>query len=75
MLLLFFWHYLSCFCSVYTNTQKALIIDIFISFGSGIIYPFIITFIPTIIRIPALRKRNNCLYKISRILTSAVSLV
>lgn len=75
ILLLFFWYYLSCFCAVYYNTQVSLIKDILISFVSGFIYPFILTFIPTIIRIPSLRKKNICLYRFSRIITSAISLI
>ena len=73
--LLFFCYYVSCFCAVYYNTQIHLIKDIFISFGTGMIYPFILTLIPTIIRIPALRKKSTCLYKFSRILTFAISLI
>ena len=75
ILLLFFWYYLSCFCAVYYNTQIALMKDILISFANGFIYPFILTFIPTIIRIPSLRKKNSCLYRFSRIITSALSLI
>ena len=73
--LLFFWYYVSCFCTVYYNTQIHLIKDIFISFGTGMIYPFILTLIPTIIRIPALRKKNIWLFRISRVLSFAITLI
>ena len=73
--LLFIWYYISCFCSVYYNTQIHLIKNIFISFGTGMIYPFIFTLMPSIIRIPALRKKRTCLYKFSRILSFAISLI
>ena len=75
ILLLFFWYYLSCFCAVYYNTQIPLIKDTFISFGLGLLYPFPLTLIPTFVRIPALRKKSICLYKISRILTFAINLI
>ena len=47
IILLFSWYYISCFCAVYSNTQTALIKNIFISFITGIIYPFILVLIPT----------------------------
>ena len=75
ILLLFFWYYLSCFCAVYYNTQIPLLKDTFTSFGLGLLYPFPLTLIPTLVRIPSLRKKSTCLYKISRILTFVVSLV
>ena len=75
ILLLFFWYYLSCFCAVYYNTQIPLIKDTFISFGLGLLFPFPLTLIPTFVRIPALRKKSICLYKISRILTFAINLI
>ena len=73
--LLFFWYYVTCFCAVYHNTQIHLIKDTFISYGIGMIYPFILTFIPALIRIPALRNKNTCLYRFSRILSTAISLI
>ena len=75
LLLLFFWYYLSCFCAVYYNTQLPLIKDTFISFSLSLLYPFPLTLIPTFVRIPSLRKKSTCLYKISRILTFVISLV
>ena len=75
IILLFFWYYLSCFCAVYSNTQIPLIKDTFISFSLSLLYPFPLTFIPTIVRIPALRKKSTCFYKISRILTFVISLI
>ena len=75
IILLFFWYYLSCFCAVYYNTQITLIKDTLISLSLGLIYPFPLTFIPTSIRIPSLRKKSKCLFKLSRILTFVISLV
>ena len=67
-LLLFFWYFISCFCAVYTNTQKILLKDTFISFAISMFYPFGINLLPGLFRIPALRdNKRNCkyMYKIS----------
>ena len=60
ILLLLFWYYIGCFCSVYKNTQLHLIKDSIISFGLSFIYPFIWYIFPGMFRIPALR---NAKYK------------
>ena len=59
LFMLFFWYFISCFCSVYKNTQKILIIDTLISFTLSMIYPFIINLFPGFFRIPALRARGK----------------
>ena len=69
--LFFFWFYLSCFCSVYTNTQKHAISNSLISFGLSLIYPFALYLIPGMLRSISLNDINNnknCMYKISQIL-------
>ena len=71
ILMIFFWYYISSFCAVYINTQKILIKDTLISFGTSMIYPFGINLIPGFLRIPALRSKNKdkvCSYKISIII-------
>ena len=68
LLMLFFWYFISCFCSVYKNTQKTLIIDTLISFTLSMIYPFGLNLIPGFFRIPALRaqeKNKKYLYNFS----------
>ena len=75
LILLFFLYYLTCFCAVYYNTQIPLIKDTFISFAMGLLYPFPLTLIPALIRIPALRGKSTCLFRISRILTFIISLI
>ena len=68
----FFWYFIGCFCAVYKNTQKLLIYDTFISFGTSMIYPFIISIFPTIFRVRALRakrKDKNCLFQFSKFLS------
>ena len=59
LLLIFFWYYLSCFCSVYRNTQIHLIKDTLISFLTLLIYPFFIYIFPGLFRIPALKSKKG----------------
>ena len=59
ILLLFFWYYISCFCSIYINTQIHLITDTIISFGLSMVYPLLIYLLASILRIFALRGRPN----------------
>ena len=69
--LLFFWYYISIFCSVYRNTQIHLIKDTLISFVFSLFTPFIICLLPGFFRIPALSSKNykkECLYNISKII-------
>ena len=69
--MLIFWYFISCFCSVYENTQIILIEDTAISFLLSMIYPFGIKLLPGIFRIPALRapkKDQKYKYKISLLL-------
>ena len=72
VLMLIFWYFISCFCSVYENTQIILIEDTAISFLLSMMYPFGIKLLPGIFRIPALRapKRDQKYkYKISLLLS------
>ena len=67
--LVFFWYYISCFCAVYKNTQIYLIKDTAISFGTSLIYPFVINLIPGFLRIHSINNgRKKCLYRISKII-------
>ena len=68
LLLIIFWYYLACFCSVYKNTQVYLIKDTLISFSTSLLYPFVINLFPGIFRIPAIQKKNKCLFFVSYIL-------
>ena len=71
VLMLIFWYFISCFCSVYENTQVILIEDTAISFILSMIYPFGLKLLPGIFRIPALRapeKDQKYKYKISLLL-------
>ena len=69
--MLFFWYFISCFCGVYINTQRILIIDTLISFCLSMIYPFGLSLFPGFFRVPALRaeKRDKeVMYKIGCII-------
>ena len=69
--ILFFWYFISCFCGVYNNTQVILIKDTLISFSLSLIYPFALSLIPGLFRIPSLRAKNKdkeCMYKVSIII-------
>ena len=71
-LLLFFWYYISCFCTIYINTQIHLIKDTIISFSLSMVYPLIINSLAGILRILSLRGRPNnnkkCFYYLSLII-------
>ena len=69
LFLLLFWYYISCFCAIYKNTQLYLIKDTAISFGTSLIYPFILNLIPGLLRINAIKNKDkSCLYRISKII-------
>jgi hypothetical protein len=66
-----FWFYISCFCIVYSNTQKHLIKDTFICFCLSLLYPFILHLISAGLRMCSLKAKNknrNCIYAISQII-------
>ena len=69
-LLFFFWYFISCFCAVYKNTQKALLKDTLFSYALSMLYPFIIYLLPGLFRIPALKTKDKlCLYEIGNLLS------
>ena len=71
LLMSFFWYFISCFCAVYRNTQSILLKDTIISFGVSMVYPFILSLIPGLFRIPSLRAKNKnqkCLYKLGNLI-------
>ena len=68
VLIFFFWIFLGCFCSVYKNTQIHLLKGVLSSFAISNITPFFIQFLPVLVRIPALKRKNNCLYNFSKVL-------
>ena len=71
ILLLFFWYYISIFGAVYINTQSHLLKDTLLSFVLSLIYPFGISLLPGMFRIPALsqpKEKRKYLYKFSKLL-------
>ena len=71
ILICFFSYYLSCFCAVYTNTQKILLKDTILSFCLSMSYSFGICLLPGFFRIPSLRAKNHDkegIYKFSKII-------
>ena len=67
LILILFWYYISCFCSVYKNTQIHLIKDTLISYGLTLIYPFVINLFPGIFRIISLKdSKRKYLYNFSK---------
>ena len=69
IILIFFWYYLSCFCSVFVNTQLPLIKDTIISYGFSMLYPFGLNLIPGLLRIPSLKNSDRkIIYIISKVI-------
>ena len=68
LMLLIFLFYISCFCVVYKNTQIHLICDFLFSFCLSLFLPILFYLIPGILRIPAINKKKEILYRISKIL-------
>ena len=72
LFLIFCLYFISCFCSIYPNTQIILITDTILNFCFSMIYPFGLYLLPTIFRILALRaskKDKVCLYKFGYIIS------
>jgi len=72
ILMLFLWYFISCFCSIYHNTQIILIKDTLITFSLSMLYPFGLNLLPALLRISALKaekKDKEILYKISKIVS------
>ena len=73
--LILFWYYISCFCAVYQNTQIYIIEDTSISFGSSLLYPFILFLIPGFFRLPSLqspKQDKKALYRFSKIIHNII---
>ena len=67
--LIIFWYFISAFCAVYKNTQVIYLKNCSISFCISMLYPFLISLLPGLFRIPSLRNgKNKTLYKIGNIL-------
>ena len=72
ILMFFFWYFISCFCSIYHNTQIILIKDTLITFSISMLYPFGLYLLPALLRIFALKakkKDKEIIFKISKIIS------
>ena len=67
ILILLFWYYVSAFCAIFKNSQKNYLINFFACFIVCNLWPFIICWIPSIMRRKSLDNCNECLYKLSQI--------
>ena len=68
ILLIFFWYYISCFCSIYINTQIHLLKDSIIGFALSLLDPFWQCLIFGIIRIYSLKNKKEYFYKLGMFL-------
>ena len=70
LLFVFYWYLITCFCAVYQSTQIAFIKDSLSSFILGLLLPFLQYLIPSLLRLIAVRSKNNieCVYKLSNLI-------
>ena len=59
LLLCLFWYYIGVFCATYENTQIYLLKNSITSYAINLIYPFLLSFLPSILRISALKYKNE----------------
>ena len=69
VLIILCWYYVSAFCSIYKNSQNNYLINFFFCFIIYNLWPFFISIITSIMRKKALDYKNECLYKVSQILS------
>ena len=71
VMFIFYWYLITCFCSVYRNTQIAFIKDSLLSFLLSSLIPFGIYLIPSLLRIIALKTNKyklECVYLFSNLI-------
>ena len=71
IIFLFYWYIITCFCSVYENTQSAFIKDSLLSFALGLLYPLPLYLFPSILRIISLKcckGKLSLIYKLSDVI-------
>ena len=66
--LIIFGFYVLCFCAVFENTQIELVKSTLISWLISILYPFIICFLTSIVRVLALKLENKHFYTINKLM-------
>lgn len=60
------WYYMSCFCVIYSNSQRHLFINVTISFIICNIYPILFCFNTTVFRLFALRSKSRVFFTLSK---------
>ena len=71
IMFLFYWYIITCFCSVYENTQIAYIKDSFLSFALELLYPFVLYLLPSALRkisLKCCKGKLSFIYKLSDII-------
>ena len=71
IMFIFYWYLISCFCSVYRNTQIAFIKDSLLSCLLGFLIPFVIYLFPSFLRTIVLKTnkfKKEWIYKLSNII-------
>ena len=71
LMFLFYWYLITCFCTVYQNTQIAFIKDSLFSFLLDNLIPFVIYIFPSLFRYISLKTKglfSKCMYQLSNIL-------
>ena len=67
----FYWYIITCFCSVYENTQTAFLKDSILSFVLGLLYPFPLYLLPSALRLMSLKYckgKTSFIYRLSGII-------
>jgi len=59
LVFLFYWYIVAAFCAVYENTQIIFITDSISSFLLGLVYPFVLYFLPTGLRFWSLKAKEK----------------
>ena len=59
LVFLFYWYIVAAFCAVYENTQIIFITDSISSFLLGLVYPFVLYFLPTGLRFLSLKAKEK----------------
>ena len=71
VMFIFYWYFITCFCSVYRNTQIAFVKDSLLSCLLGFIFPFVIYLFTSFFRIIVLKTnkfKKECLYNFGNII-------
>ena len=68
ILLVVFWFYVGCFCTVYHSTQFYLLKDSLIGFAISMLYPFAFMLGSILLRMLALNKNIGIIYTISKLI-------